>query len=265
MTDVQDSSDTDVFEAGEGTPAPDSTEGAWVELPSAGLLSILEADELLRWRFANLVSVIGERNGGKTTLISEIYDRFLRGPFAGHSFCHSRSLLGFEQKSFQARASSGGERPDTPRTSVGDGLKFFHLGVVSDATSIRSDLLISERAGESYRELRDAPAKATNLIELAKARSIAFILDGGRVADSKRRAEAFASVRNIARAVTVGCNPASDVELQLVTTKFDLLDSEAAKAGRDSLSEFEIVFQEIASEKGFAALTCPRVFGPRIT
>lgn len=253
MTDATDDADLDVFENGDA--AADPNEGAWVQLPPASLLSIEEADELLRWRFANLVAVIGERDAGKTTLISEIYDRYLRGPFAGYAFCSSRSLLGFEQKSFQARAASSRNRPDTPRTSARDGLKFFHLGVVDEGTALRADLLISERAGESYRELRDDPAKAKGLVELSKAASIALILDGARVADARRRAEAFASVRNITRAITDAGTLASIVEIQLVTTKVDLLRGDEAAAALDSLTEFEAAFQRTVSQKGFAART----------
>lgn len=253
MTDVRDDTDEDVFEGEDGQGAKDLDEGVWVQLPPAGLLSIEEADELLRWRFANIVAVIGEREAGKTTLITEIYDRYLRGPFAGHSFCHSRSLVGFEQKAFQARASTGAEKPDTPRTSGRDGLKFFHLGLVSDDTGVRSDLLLSERWGEAYRELRDAPAKAKDLVELNKARSIAFILDGARVADARRSAEAFASVRNISRAITHDGALNADVQLQLVTTKFDLLAAEEAAPAVLKLSEFEGVFASTVSEKGYDA------------
>lgn len=249
MTDKTDNSDEDVFEDDEDEMVSDSAAGAWLELPPAGLLSIIEADELLRWRDAHVVAVVGERNGGKTTLISEIYDQYLRGPFADHEFCHSRSLLGFEQRSFQARASSGAALPDTPRTSARDGLKFFHLGVVGAANGVRSDLLISERAGESYRELRDTPAKAIDLIELAKAQTIVLTLDGARVADAKQRAEAFASVRNITRAITNESRLQVGVEFQLVTTKFDLLGGETAETARSSLVEFEAVFQNAVAEK----------------
>ena len=252
MTDIQDNSDTDVFERDDAESTVEAVEGTWVQLPSANLLTTEEADGLLRWRFANLVAVIGERDAGKTTLISEIYDRFLHGPFAGNVFCNSRSLLGFEQKAYQARASSGADRPDTPRTSGRDGLSFFHLGVVAENSGTRSDLLISERAGESYRELRDTPAKAQTLIELSKARSVALILDGARVADARRRAEAFASVRNIARAIVDGGGMAFDVELQLVTTKFDLLNVEAAAPAVQALDDFEAAFQRTVAAKGIA-------------
>lgn len=237
MTDVD--SDIDAFDETELDNAESVEAASWVELPQAGLLTVEDADEVLRWRSANVVSIIGERNGGKTTLVTEIYDRFLRGRFAGHQFCQSRTLIGFEKKSFQARAVSGAAKPDTPRTSAQDGVRFFHLGLVNEESHERQDLLVSERAGERYREVRDKPALAASLVEITKANSNVFLLDGERLADRRRRAEAFASIRNMARAFADAGAMRPDSQLQLVTTKFDLLEGKDATAARDALAEFE--------------------------
>lgn len=230
--------DVDVFEQSEAEQAANPSQ-RWEHLPSSVMLSLEDADKLLRWRKASVIAVVGERNGGKTTLVTEIYERFLRGPFAGVLFSHSLSLLGFEKKSFQSRAESGAERPDTPRTSAQEGLSFFHLGVSDAADLQRTDLLISERAGEVYREVRDKPELATNLIEIRKAAAVVLIIDGERVADPRKRAGVFASVRNIARALAEFGSIGAQAQIQLVTTKCDLLEGDAAAAARDALSEFE--------------------------
>jgi len=231
--------DVDVFEQSvtEQVFEPDQR---WTTLPSSAMLSLEDADELLRWREASVIAVVGERNGGKTTLVAEIYERFLRGPFADTFFCHSLSLLGFEMKSFQSRAESGAERPDTPRTSAQDGLRFFHLAV-SDESDFqrRTDLLISERAGEIYREIRDNPERAVEMIELRKAAAIAFIIDGERVLDARKRAEVFASTRHIIRALDETGTIKPGTKVQLVTTKLDLLDGAEAAAALEALTEFE--------------------------
>lgn len=248
MTDARDGpvdedEDVDVFERAEPEqPAPGGS--ATVPLPSAEMLSVEDADALLRWKAASLVAIVGERKGGKTTLISEIYERFLRGPFAQCLFTHSLSLLGFERKNFQSRAVSEGELPDTPRTSARDGLRFFHLAVSEVEDLRRTDLLVSERAGEVYREIRDTPARAGELLEISKARTVAFIIDGERVIDGRRRAEAFASVRSLARALADSGAIAADAIVQAVTTKCDLLEGDgvAATAARGALEEFEVKF-----------------------
>jgi hypothetical protein len=124
VTDTKENSDIDVFEES-GAKLQADADLDWVRLPRCDLLSIEEADELLRWRPAMLVAVVGERKSGKTTLITEIYERFLRGPFAGQSFSYSQTLLGFEKKSYRSRADSRADKPDTTRTSARDGLRFF--------------------------------------------------------------------------------------------------------------------------------------------
>jgi hypothetical protein len=134
VTDTKENTDVDVFEK-TGSKVEAEADLDWIKLPRGDLLSIEEADELLRWRPAILVAVVGERKSGKTTLITEIYERFLRGPFADQLFSYSQTLLGFERKSYPSRADSRAEKPDTTRTSTQDGLRFFHLGLVSHSST----------------------------------------------------------------------------------------------------------------------------------
>lgn len=230
-------SDVDVFEQDDaGTPV--RLDDEWVDLPAIGLLSVADADALLRWRAANLITIVGERNGGKTTLVTEIYNLFLRGSFADRLYCDSRTLAGFEQKGFHARMASGLAAADTQRTSARDGLRFFHLATApADEPARRTDLLISERAGETYREVRDQPARAGELIEIRKCTNLVFIVDGARVANRLTRAEAFASVRNMMRAFLTGDVLPASGHVQIVTTKYDLLDQ--LEDARDALSGFE--------------------------
>lgn len=230
--------DLDVFEQSESEKAANSDK-RWELLPASSMLSLDDADMLLRWRKASIVTVVGERNGGKTTLVAQLYEQFLRGPFAQTLFSHSMSLQGFERKSFQSRAEYGADNPDTPRTSAQDGLTFFHIAV-SDETSLeRTDLLISERAGETYRDVRDRPELAANLIEIRKASTIVLIVDGERVAQPRMRAGVFASVRTIARALVDSGGISPQTRIQLVTTKCDLLQGEGASDALEALDTFE--------------------------
>lgn len=237
-----DDDDTDVFETSPSVAEVPGAGQRWVELPSASLLSVADADRLLRWRECSLIAVVGERNGGKTTLMTELYERFLRGPFEGKVFADSFSLHGFERKSFQSRAESGAELPDTPRTSKQDGLLFFHLAVSDEISLSRTDLLIAERAGEIYRDVRDRPSEAHQVVEVKKAATVAFIIDGERVADGRRRAEAFASVRSMARALSDSGVVSRSAELQTVVTKYDLLQSDSSEAALSALNDFEMSF-----------------------
>ncbi len=233
-----DDEDVDVFDLPEGEHIPEAA-SRWSELPASSTLSLQAADDFLCWRDATVVAIVGERNGGKTTLVTELYSSFLRGAFAEVLFCHSLSLMGFEQKCFQSRARSGGLRPETPRTSAQDGLSFFHLAVAKASDLSRRDLLISERAGEVYREIRDHPERAAEMAELRKASYVIFIIDGERVACPRKRPEAFASVRHLIRAMLYSGKLSPQAQIQLVTTKYDLLEGDAGADARGSLVQFE--------------------------
>lgn len=234
----EENTDLDVFEQVKSEQAAPE-EKDWVALPHAELLSVKDADELMRWRAANIVAVVGERDAGKTTLVTEIYERFLRGPFAGLNFAGSRTLAGFERRCYLARLVSGASAPDTERTSAQAGLRFFHLGLASEAGLGRFDLLITERAGESYRAARNDPSTTSSFLELAKARTAVFVLDGARIADDRMREETLSSVRNLIRSSAETGVVSAGTEVQLVTTKIDLLRSEASTHAVVALAEFE--------------------------
>ena len=241
-----DDADVDVFERSE-TDIPQDVSIRWTELPGSSTLTVEEADKFLCWKDAAIVAIVGERNGGKTTLVAEMYSCFLRGSFAGNLFCHSLSLSGFEQKCFQSRAASGGLHPQTPRTSAQEGLRFFHLALSSETELRRRDLLISERAGETYREVRNTPEYAAEMPELRKASSVVFIIDGERVANPRLRQEVFASVRSLLRSYLLIEQVSSQTQIQLVTTKYDLLEGEAGLVARESLETFENSAIELVS------------------
>lgn len=243
---TDDDADVDVFDLSEGERAP-NVDSRWAELPQSEVLSVEDADDFLCWRDATLVAIVGERNGGKTTLVTELYSCFLRGTFAGTLFCHSLSLMGFEQRCFQSRAQSGGLHPDTPRTSKQEGLSFFHLGLANESDLKRHDLLISERAGEVYREIRDRPDRAGDMVELRKASSLVFIIDGERVSCPLKRHEAFASVRHLIRATIFSGSLSARAQVQLVTTKYDLLEGEECADARESLAEFECTIVKLVA------------------
>ncbi|MDK2126226.1 TRAFAC clade GTPase domain-containing protein [Parachitinimonas caeni] len=230
--------DIDVFDSS-SNEQPVDAEQPWVTLSASGMLTVEDADGLLRWRPVSIIAIVGERNGGKTTLITEIYQQFLRAPFAGHLFCHSLSLQGFERKCYQSRTISGNLYPDTPRTSVQEGLSFFHLAVSSQSVLQRTDLLIAERAGESYKKVRDNSSLATDMLELCKASTIVFIVDGEKVADFRQRGEVFASTRHLIRALVETETISPVTQIQLVTTKWDLLEGDGAMGARSALANFE--------------------------
>ncbi len=214
------------FENGEQA---NNTTDFMVPLPSGEALDPAEVDIFLRWRPATFVTIVGDRDSGKTTLVAALYDRFLRGPFAGHSFAGSRTLVGLERRSHYARVDSGGAKPDTPRTSISEGLQYFHFAV-RGALATRTDLMLSDRAGETYRQARSNSALVSQLPELTTAQRVVVLLDGARVYDAVTRAGAIQAVRQSLRAFLDGGGLGEHSVVQIVTTKVDLLERHPEKA-----------------------------------
>src|SRR5262249_22129997 len=154
---------------------------------------------------ATLIAVVGDRDSGKTTILTSLYNCFLRGPFASHLFVGSRTLVGFEKKGHDSRVESGRMEPDTARTSIAEELRYVHLALAPQAkVKARVDLLIADRAGEAYRSARSDSRLVADLIEVASANRVLFVLDGARLSDPALRSGALQSVRQSLRALSDG-------------------------------------------------------------
>lgn len=205
-------------------------------LASGEPLDAAGVQELLSWKAASLITIVGDRDSGKSTLVCSIYDRFLRGPFGSYAFCSSRTLVGLEKRSHYARVDSGRTQPETARTPISEGLRYFHFAVSpTDDLGNRIDLLISDRAGEVYRLARGNSALVASLEELATANHVVILLDGGRVADPIERSGAMQSVRQTLRAFLDGGALSDQSCVQVVTTKLDVLVEKMQQADLDSL------------------------------
>ncbi len=199
----------------------------FVILPSGEPLTAQDLDQFLCAKAIQLVAIVGEPDSGKTTLISSIYERFLKGAVSKWRFSGSKTLMGLEERSHESRMASGRNSPDTRRTSLVEGLRFFHLSVRSADEGYRNttELMLSDRAGESYLSVRNRPTTGSELLEVARANIVAVLLDGRRLADPELRGNALHAVRSLLRALLDGgaLGPVSLVEV--VLTKRDLVDA----------------------------------------
>lgn len=172
----------------DSTDAPER----FVALPSGDALSVQEANQTTRSSVARVIVPVGLAGVGKTTLLSEVYERFLRGPFAGHSYAWSRTLYGFEQRAHSARIASGRSVPTTLRTPITDSEAFLHLRLTPDDGLLPArDVLIADWPGEVFREMRDDVQAARSHHLLPRADHIAFLVDGESLGKLESRQEAY--------------------------------------------------------------------------
>ncbi len=209
-----------------------------IALPSGEALGQAEVDAFLRARPARFIAILGDSFSGKTTLLCQLYDRFLRGAFADFSFTASHSLIALERRIHPSRVDSNLTLPDTERTSISDGLRYLHLGLAPIAhPERRIDLMFSDRAGETYRAARDQTDRLAELDELADADRVVILVDGGKLADPITRADTMQSARQLLRLLTDNQILSADASVDVVTSKVDLIDTCADREG------FEAMFQ----------------------
>lgn len=210
-------------------PSAESTSSTLVKLPAGEVLSSHEVALFQLWKEPIFVAIVGDNACGKTTLIGALYDRYLRGPFADHSFAGSRSLMSIEKRWYLSRIDSDLSEAETEHTSRHVGLHYYHLALSRGRGEGHRHLLISDRAGEVYKEARDRPDVAHTLPELKSAHRVVMLIDGARVADASERADALQGARQSLRVFLDHSGLGETSSVRVVVTKTDLIAASAEK------------------------------------
>jgi len=196
-----------------------------------------------------VVLPIGRVGCGKTTLITTIYDQFQLGPFSGWMFAGSDTLLGFERRSWTSRSESGRETADTERTKVRLGERFLHLRLQDEGQAVEPvDLLLVDASGELFQRLVDYPDESPRLVSLVRADVVALLVDGEQIANAKGRHAVLHDAHMQLRAISEKQILKRGARLQLIVTKWDLID--AAGVSKEILHNqiVEAVLENLSGE-----------------
>lgn len=227
-----------------------------VSISSSESFEFEDVRGFLAKRAAVVVTLLGDRDSGKSTLICSIYDRFLHGPFANQRSTGALTITGFEQRAHLERLESGRTTPDTQHTSLGEGLRYFHLGMSPELQIEESSaILISDRAGETYKNARGNPALVSSLVELPIADYLVVLIDGKRLADLTTRAGALFPVRQTLQMLADHQPSDANYQVQVVLTKVDLIEAATDAVDlRVAFDEFEARLRDAFTSR-FASLT----------
>lgn len=174
------------------TAADEGAELEMVELPDGLDFTPLTAARVTRNRLTRVIVVAGDRDSGKTTLVSSLFDKFQEGPFAGYLFAGCRTFRGLERRCFPSRVESERLHADTVRTTRGDGQSLLHLSLRTEKLDRPAqDLLLSDISGEFFRDACDSTDGCQQLKVLGRADHLALCLDGEKLASAGQRHEAF--------------------------------------------------------------------------
>jgi hypothetical protein len=184
---------------------------------------------------------VGSREVGKTTLIVELYERFLNGPVGDVEFGHSRTLLDFELIAFAARLDSGADVPATWRTRLEDsGRSILHLSVLEGPN--RQNLMFVNVSGELTDRVRNGGDPVTELPLLATSDRILICVDGLQVALSVGSCDREVSkARQLIRVLGESATFVDAAQIALVLTKWD-----EVHAVNEAVARWEAVEPDLA-------------------
>lgn len=214
-------------------PTPDdvATESASaaVDLPRGRSMQPEEALTITRAAPTQVVVIAGAEESGKSTLLASIYERFLRGPWAGFQFAGSSTLLGFEQLCHPGRGVSGRQRPHTHRTKLTQGRQLLHLRLRPENGGDRKDMLLSDLSGEEFGHIRDSILDAQDLGMVKAAHHFVLLIDGEKIADPKLRQKGRDDASLLLRIFVEQGLLREWSRVDLVFSKWDVADNAATR------------------------------------
>ncbi len=198
-------------------------------------LPLAQAEDLAGEGVLDVVLLVGEPETGKTTLLVALWDALLaQGAIGTAMLAGSRTALGFERRAWLSRLLSNGERRDTLRTYQEDN-GFVHLRLLADAEI--HEVLLSDIAGETFRQVREGASFSDKLPWLGRADSALLCVDGASLADGARRSTALTNARVLLRQLTLARGDRG-LRLAIVLTMADLVTDNVRRRwndGRESL------------------------------
>lgn len=229
------------------TPVPlvDPNAG-WTLLSGDQSLSEGEANRVAGHHGGTVILVAGCLDAGKTTMLVQLFDQFLRGPFAGLTFAGSETLDAFDARHFGCRYDSGNPKPDTDRTPDID-MRFLHLRLAEDGQ--RRALLPTDLRGELFEDLVNGAKVADRIPIAATAAKTVLLVDGATLADLRSRETAETNALLLIGSLASAGGLRHGSPLLIVLSKADLLDHDKALLGwaKACLSRLE----DEAKRRGF--------------
>lgn len=179
----------------------------------------------------SVIILAGAAKSGKTTVLTSIYESFLKAPYANFLFAGSKTLVAFERRCHSARVASRLQHPQTERTKPTDRIEFLHLRLVSrQEKSTVHNLLLSDISGEKFRALMDSSEAVRSMKILARANVFSLVLDGQKLIEDGLHHSLKADARLLLRSLLEQGALAANCRLQVIFSKWDLIGAIKNKA-----------------------------------
>jgi Double-GTPase 2 len=175
-----------------------------------------------------LIILAGEKDVGKTTILTSIYERLQRDnhPFL---FAGSQTLLGFEARCHDSRESSERDDADTSRTAFLEQPVFLHLCLEElDNPGEKVDLLMTDLGGELFMRVANSTLEAQRFAIAYESSVFALVLDGGKLAMLAERQAHAELGRGVLRSLLTAKMLDAKSDVMLIINKVDCLTTESA-------------------------------------
>jgi hypothetical protein len=161
-----------------------------IDLQLGKELSEAAAISFSRDRQSRLIVLAGPVKGGKTTLLTSLYELFQWGTVADQCFAWSSTLPGFEQKCHQARTASENPTAETQRTQYQGPEPFYlHLRTSPSSTQFpKTDFLFTDVSGELFDHAVNSEEECKLLTFVKRAAHLVLLIDGAKVVQESRNA-----------------------------------------------------------------------------
>ncbi len=195
-----------------------------IELSLGKALNESETYDITSEFKTDIVIIAGPSGCGKTTLITTFYHIFQKNSIDSFLFNWSKTLLGFEQRAFNARIISKKASPKPPKTQRGVSDAILHLGIFCKKREKFYNFLLSDFSGEDYKEVIGNADLAKEDFGIVKSASVfAVVFDGELlVTKQKRNGEIFSGKKLIDTFLGAGLIN-YNTKINLIVTKYDLI------------------------------------------
>jgi hypothetical protein len=205
-------------------------------------ISIDDAEDVAGEGVLDVVLLVGEPETGKTSLLVALWDALLAAGHIGDAkFAGSRTALGFERRAWMSRLLSEGTRRDTLRTYQEDN-GFVHLRLRSGDDA--HEVLLSDVAGETFRQVRQGEAFATKLPWIGRANSVLLFIDGDSLADGARRSTALTHARTLLKQLKLAIGE-GNIRVAVILTMADLVQGETRERWEAAQPTLRTLAQEL--------------------
>lgn len=146
----------------------------------------MRREELLQFSLkvpVKMILIVGPFSSGKTTLMVMMYHLFREGLNHTLTFCGSKTMLGFWERSNELLLSSGNTKPNMKRTSTNVSDYFLHLEIRNKRKQV-SNLIFMDIAGEDFEKENLMKDKLNYFSDF---QHVILIMDGERIGNVLER------------------------------------------------------------------------------